>query len=115
MPFVDKVWWSELPVFALPQLPKLLLVDWWRDLIITQVLIPMGSAGGAYSPNMDVARPYALGLSYLVLLAPVIVIACWKRRATQGAAPWVWALCAALALDSFVTLQFRSQPGLTLF
>src|SRR5262245_60626594 len=60
LPFIDALWLSELPVLAVPQLPKLLIAGWFRTGVVMPAISGLGLSSGSYSPDYIMARPYAL-------------------------------------------------------
>jgi hypothetical protein len=115
VPFVNSIWLGELPLMALFQLPKIGCANW----MIAEVVIPgmdfFGISSGSYSPDHISARPYALGFVYLLPLLGVILLVRIRRGFVMPYRAWVWGLVIAATVDFFLTMHFRTQPGLTIY
>lgn len=77
LPFADKFWFGEIPLFALVQLPKEKLNDAVQDFLIS-LLPSLGLASGSPSPDMILTHPWALGVTVttpgLILLIALVLM-----------------------------------------
>ena len=117
LPFLDAVWFSEVPVLALVQLPKTALAGWLRTDVVMPAISALGMSRGSFSPDYLMARPYALALAYASVVLGVGAVALWDRRQSDRRPrrrAWI-ALLAAAATDFAATLWFAGGPGLTIY
>lgn len=115
LPFLNSWWLGELPVLALIHVPKTSLANWLRNIMVMDLMGPLGLSRGSFSPDWGAAGPYALAIAYLVPLAIVLVIV-WRR--TRMAPPhraWACALVIVAILDYWMTLMYSSGPGLSIY
>ncbi|MGQ0551826.1 MAG: hypothetical protein ACT4PU_01235 [Planctomycetota bacterium] len=115
LPFVNAIWWGELPALAIPQLPKLFVASWLRTDVVMPAIAALGYSRGSFSPDFVLARPYALALAYLFLCAGLLTAVWLRTRVTRSYRLWTCLLIAAAAADYFLTLKFATQPALTLY
>jgi len=88
LPFINRVWFGEIPVIALIQVPKTRFVGWLRTDVVMPVIRMLGLSRGSFSPDYLLARPY---------------------RA------WCIALLLAAAIDYCLTLALAGGPGLSIY
>lgn len=115
LPFLGAWWWSELPVLAVFQAPKILLADWLRTEVVMEVIKALGFSSGSYSPDYSRAGPYALATAYLVPLAGLLALVGWRTRFAPPYRRWTFLLLGLVVVDFALTLVFRSRPGLSIY
>lgn len=115
LPFVDALWLGELPVLAVPQLPKLLIAGWFRTGVIMPAISALGLSSGSFSSDYLMARPYALALAYLIPVITVPVVARGRMRVVQSYRSWTFLFLCIAVLDYLLTLRLTHTPGLSLF
>jgi hypothetical protein len=116
LPFLDAVWFGELPLLALVQLPKTALAGWLRTDVVMPAIAALGLSRGSFSPDYVMARPYALALAYVPVVLGVVAIMLWtRRRPDRWPRRWGWIALAAAATDFAATLWFAGGPGLTVY
>lgn len=115
LPFVDALWLGELPVVAVPQLPKVLIAGWFRTGVVMPAIGVLGLSSGSFSPDYVMARPYALALAYLVPVVALLAVTWLRRRMARPYRFWSCLLLCVAALDYLLTLRLTHTPGLTLY
>ena len=115
LPFLDALWFGELPVLALPQLPKTLLAGWLRTGVVMPVIRAAGLSSGSFSPDYLLARPYALAIAYGLVVGPVLGVSRWCERGNAPSRRWVWAILIAAVADYGTTLWLAGGPGLSIY
>jgi hypothetical protein len=115
LPFIDTLWLGEVPLLALPQVPKTELANWLRRHVVMPAIKGMGVSRGSFSPDWGLARPYALAAAYLMALGPGLIIVWVRARAVGQRRVWVWVVVLAAVVDFFCTLWFGGGPGLTIY
>ncbi len=115
LPFLDKFWLGELPVFAVIQLPKIELANWLRTTVVMEMIQSLGYSRRSFSPDFLLARPWALAITYggpLVLFCGVIWLI---GRRTANYRHLFGILLIVALVDYFLTLFLTVGPGLTLY
>ena len=115
LPFLDAIWLSEIPVLALVQVPKLLIAGWLRTGVVMAAIRAMGLSSGSFSPDYVLAGPYALGITYLIALLGVLGNAWHRTRLVHPYRAWACVLVVVAVLDFYLTLEYSSRPGLTVY
>ncbi len=115
LPFVNAIWWGELPALAIPQIPKLFVASWLGTDIVMPAIAVLGYSRGSFSPDFVLARPYALALAYLFLVVGLLTAVWLRSPSARKYRRWTCLLIAAAAADYFLTLKFATQPALTLY
>lgn len=80
VPFLNDLWWGELPIAGVIQLPKVVIADWLRDHIVMGAITFLGFSSGSVSPDRALAAPYALGIAYLLPMLIVGVVGLYRVR-----------------------------------
>lgn len=96
LPFIAKVWLGELPILAAYQLPKVGMANWLTDALVIPFMKSIGVDQGSRSPNLIVAQPYAMALTYLGFYGGLVLL--------------------GLGIVDFLAfMAYRSQPGLSIY
>ena len=114
-PFVNAIWYGELPVLAMVQVLKLEAANWLRDGIVRHALGRLGLSRGSYSPDWMLARPAALVIVYLVPLILLLGVVVWRRGARKPWRKWLLLAMVLAVVDYFMTLMFANTRALTLY
>jgi hypothetical protein len=115
LPFLNSLWFGEIPVVTVVQVPKITFAIWLRNVMVMDLMTPLGLSRGSFSPDWTAARPYALAVAYLVPLTILLAVV-WRR--TRFAPPirvWIWMLLLVAFADFLMTLRFANGPGLTIY
>jgi hypothetical protein len=116
LPFAGRLWWGEVPVLALIQLPKLDAADWFRMHVVLPVILHCGFSRGSFSPDYSLAGPYALAITYLIPVVIVGSIALYRRRSIpRQERLLVLAFLVAASVDYVVTLIVATGRSPNLF
>lgn len=114
LPWVNSVWWGEVPILVLPQLLKIYAASWLRNEFLLRVFDLCGLSATAYNDRL-LARPIALALVYIAVVVPLLsVLRCYRREQRYPTA-WVIALIALAVVDFLVTLHFSAKPRLSFY
>lgn len=117
LPWADDVWLGEMPLLAIPQLPKMHLKSILQDGLIA--LLPLfGLDAGSPSPNSIRTHPWAMGLMVAgppLLVAGLLVLTGRGARGGRRRGALIGALLAVALVDGLVTFWFDSTSRLTLF
>jgi hypothetical protein len=116
LPFIGRLWFGEVPLLAIIQLPKTVFAIWLRKGIVMQAIVELGLSKGSFSPDYILARPYALAIVYLI---PMIIVAffSWhrlKKFQVPPSRPEILFFAVAV-LDYVLTLVFGQSRGLTIY
>jgi hypothetical protein len=114
LPFIDALWFGEVPVLALIQLPKIAPAGWLRSDVVMPAIRAMGLSRGSFSPDFILARPYGLAIAYVLILGVVFVVL-WISGQMSRSSRWVWITLGAALIDFVFTLWFAGGPGLTIY
>lgn len=117
LPFLARVWWGEVPLLALIQLPKTELAHWIRTHVVMHMLQEFGISSGSFSPDFLRARIGALAITYLIPLLPLslmMIVQAWKSEKC-GRGRWLGILLIVAVIDFFATLFLTDGPSLTLY
>ena len=114
LPFVDDLWFGEIPPLALVQLPKLDFAAALRSGVVMEAIRRLGYSRGSFSPDYATARPYALAIAYLVPLALVVVPVGLRTRFVRPIGGRVALLLVAAAVDYGVTLAYATQRSFSI-
>jgi hypothetical protein len=115
LPFLDALWFGEVPLLALIQVPKTALAAWLRTDMVMPAIAAMGWSRGSFSPDYLMARPYALAIAYVLALGVVFLVLCVCGQLSRSPRRWVWLTLAAAFVDFAFTLWFAGGPGLTIY
>lgn len=96
LPFIAKVWLGELPILAAYQLPKVGMANWLTDALVIPFMKSIGVDQGSRSPNLIVAQPYAMALTYLGFYGGLVLLGLGM-------------------VDFLAFMAYRSQPGLSIY
>ena len=112
LPFANEVWFGELPIFAVIQLPKIYFNSVIQDAMIS--LLPLlGLNSGSASPDLILTHPRALGVT--VTLPPLTVICALMLSRHLRYSRLTGAVILIGAIDAIVTWWFDSSSSLSLF
>ena len=113
LPLADEIWLGELPLMAIPQLPKSWLFSTARQylIILTQA---MGVDRGSPSPNMIAMTPWAFAIVFIAPTALAIAATAICRR-LRPCWPWIWRLMALATVDAVITIWFDQTSRLSIF
>jgi hypothetical protein len=119
LPFMNAVWLGELPLLAVPQVPKVALANWLRSDVLIPAAGQLGLSRGSWSPDWSLTRPYALALAYLLVLGLLAAIAAVTRPSRPAGRPvgraWQGLLLVAFLVDYSATLSFADGPILRVY
>lgn len=115
LPFINALWLGDLPVLAVPQLPKLWIADWLRRGVVMPAIRALGLSSGSFSPDYGMARPYALALAYFIPVVGLLAVAWVRRRVLQPHRLWSCLLLCVAVLDYLLTLWLTHTPALSLY
>ena len=113
LPFADEIWFGELPVFAIWQLPKCYAFDFVRGCLMS-LMRAFGLSSGSPSPDMIASKPWAFAVLFLTPSALLVGVACAFRRAKQLRG-WIGILLIAASIDAAVTVWFELSSSLSIF
>jgi hypothetical protein len=112
LPFVNKLWFGEIPPLAIVQLPK----SFFKS-IVHQVLMSMvnsfGLSRGSFSPDYIATHGWAMIATVSVPALFVIMVFSLMRSLPRRRLIGAILICAAL--DAVVTLWFDSVSNLKLY
>lgn len=109
LPFLFTLWLSELPIFAVIQLPKVFAAKWVRDLIVFHLL------DGPVSPARTLARPYGLAVVYLLSVIGLLAMGGFCKRREHPYGVWSGILIAAATIDYILSLMLLRQGATVLY
>jgi len=114
LPFLGDVWFGDVPVLALVQVPKVSLANWLRQDVVMELIKLFGFSRGSFSPDYMAARPYALAAAYL---NPMLIVAAGACRPNASARNRKLALVLAGAalVDFVVTLALANTRRITIY
>jgi hypothetical protein len=115
LPFLDKFWFGEIPLLAIFQIPKIAVADWLRMNVVMKWIEILGLSSGSFSPDYILARPYALALAYLVLVAVLGAFARVSRFRLAEQRRVVGAFFLMAIVDYFMTLGLAGGPGFSIY
>jgi hypothetical protein len=115
LPMVIKVWFGEVPVLAVIQMPKLLIASWMRQHIVMEAIKSLGLSKGSFSPDFIMARPFGLGLAYSVPIILVSLSLLIPACATRIHRQWALIFFVTLMVDYVFTYIFAARRSLTLY
>jgi len=115
LPFLNAIWLGELPLLAVPQIPKIQFAHWLARHIGMPMIQSLGLSRGSFSPDYGLVKPYALIAAYSIPLALLLLITTLRTRLARPL--WIWALLLLIAAitDFYLTLHFKDRPGLNLY
>jgi hypothetical protein len=115
VPFMDSIWFGEIPLLALPQVPKTSAASLARRHVVMPVIRAAGLSRGSASPDMRLARPYALAIVYVVPVG-ALLIATWMRTRMRGRYGWLAVAVLLVAVTDYIfTLVYAGGPGLSIY
>lgn len=115
LPLMDAWWIGELPMFALPQVPKTGIADEVRRAMVMHLLGPLGLSRGSFSPDWTLARPYALAVVYMVPLAVWLTMIARRTGMQPPHRYWAIAVVVLAIIDYAMTLLLAGGPGLSIY
>ena len=113
LPFAGRFWVGELPVLAVPQLPKSFLKSAFQHLLLGMVEA-LGLSRGSRSPDYLATHDLALGLM-LALPAVALAVALLLPKRVPNRGWWIAAVLLGAAIDAAVTFWFDHSFSLKLF
>jgi hypothetical protein len=113
LPIVNKLWFGELPLFGIVQLPKSFLKSIVHDALMF-VMNGVGLSRGSFSPDYIATH----GLAMVVMttapaLLLIVVLKLFRRLPHRGRLIAVVFVCATI--DAVVTLWFDAVSSLKLY
>lgn len=120
IPFAGSLWWGEIPLLALIQVPKLSLAIWFRSSVVMPWIVRLGYSAGSFSPDYLLARPYGLLFPYMLLLIVILlslgVRLAMHREFQRDRTALLIVLCPFLVIvDYLMILQFANGPGFSMY
>ena len=115
LPLIDVWWIGELPMLALPQVPKTGIADELRRAMVMHLLGPLGLSRGSFSPDWTLARPYALAVVYVVPLTVWLTMIARRTGMQPPHRHWAIAVVVLAIIDYAMTLLLASGPGLSIY
>jgi hypothetical protein len=115
LPFVDELWFGEMPVLALFQFPKLNAALWLRRHVVMPVIGAIGLSQGSFSPDWSLAGPYALAITYLLPLGLILAIVWWRTRMSPPDGRIALMLAVVCLVDYGFVMAFGRGPGLSIY
>ena len=113
LPFANKAWIGEIPVFVPLQLPKTFIKSVIHDVFLRCVR-QFGWSNGSASPDYRMIHPWAmtcmLTLPALLLIGTLLYFASARLRTVA-----VIAILACASVDAIVTLGFDAWSGLKIY
>ena len=114
IPFINSIWFGELPVLAVIQLPKVIPANAIRRYYAVSLAKELNISKGSFSPDYGLARPYALSIIYIIpLLILVFYALCIKNKKESG--KYLLFFLFFSTLDYLFMLHFSHTPGLTIY
>ncbi len=116
LPFIGKVWWGDVPVLAITQVPKVKVANMLREDVVMKVIRTQGWSSGSFSPDFTKARTLGLVLAYLPPVTVVFFLG-WRRwqRAPCSGRMLPWIFLGVSTLDFCATLRLTGGPGFTIY
>lgn len=120
IPFAGSLWWGEMPLLALIQVPKLSSAIWFRTSVVMPWIVKLGYSAGSFSPDYLLARPYGLLFPYaLFLIAMLLVLGVRfalvpRSQRRRTAVPFMVSLLLAI-IDYLMILRFAGGPGFSMY
>jgi hypothetical protein len=113
LPWADDLWWGEIPVLALFQIPKSTLFDRTSNWMV-KMAFELGIDRGSHSPTSIAVWPWAITITIMLPSVPMIsaVAICRRWKPCQK---WIWLLIAVATIDAMTTIWFERTSRLSLF
>jgi hypothetical protein len=115
LPLMNALWWGEIPLLALIQLPKVAVASWLREHVVMEMIKMLGWSKGSFSPDYIMARPYGLGLTYSIPLILVSLSLLLPGCTAGQHRRWTLIFFAALLVDGVFTYFFASRRSFSLY
>lgn len=115
LPFINTVWLGEVPLLALIQVPKITLAGWLRKQVVMEAIKLLGLSSGSFSPDYIMARPYGLGLAYMVPICVVAASIPWQSKLARRHWRLAFIFLATAVADYFLTLVVADSRSLTIY
>ena len=115
LPFLDAIWFGEIPPLAIIHSPKTEFGNWIRSSLVMPAIKWLGYSRGSFSPDYILARPYALALAYF---APLVLLCgglWWRTGLVPPYRRWFCVLLILAVLDFCLMLIFAGGPGFTIY
>lgn len=113
LPFADSVWFGEMPVFAVWQLPKIFLHSYAQTFFMW-ILSVTGWSAGSPSPDMMATQPYAMTAMVMLPGCMPLLLAAVSRSLKNVRVPAIILLNLAV-IDAGVSFWFEQTSRLSLF
>jgi hypothetical protein len=115
LPLLDALWFGEVPLLAIIQLPKTEFAHWLRTNVVMEAITMLGWSQGSFSPDYIAARPYALAIAYLLPLGLLLAVIWARTRMAHPYGVWACVLLMVATLDFWCTLALAGGPGLSVY
>ncbi len=113
LPFADSVWMGEIPLLAIPQLPKSLVHEYAQDFLMWLLRIT-GFSSGSPSPDMITTHSYAMLAITTLPLTLLIGLATLTRSLRSVRRPFLLLVLLA-GIDAGVSVWFDQTSNLSLY
>ena len=113
LPFTNKAWVGEIPVFSILQIPKCILKSVVHDILLHAVH-SFGWSRGSASPDYSMTHPWAMTFM-LTIPALLLVLAISYSRTGRTRTALVFSVVACGAIDAVVTLWFDASGSLKIY
>lgn len=113
LPFANKAWVGEIPVFSILQIPKGFLKSVIHDILLQTVHL-FGWSTGSASPDYGMTHPWAMTFM-LTVPALLLISAILNFRSGRMRTALSIAVLACGACDAVVTLWFDASSGLKIY
>lgn len=111
LPFAKQVWFGEIPVLGLLQIPKAFL----KSLLHSSLMEAMKSFGWTGSSSDYFATHSIVMVVMLFLPTVVFLLLIWRLPKLPFRPPITFAMLACSCLDAIVTIWFENTSSLKLF
>ncbi|MCA9083559.1 MAG: hypothetical protein KDA81_05870 [Planctomycetaceae bacterium] len=113
LPFANRIWFGEIPVLAVIQLPKTFLKSLFQHAFLWFVR-STGLSQGSFSPDYMATHPWAMAaMSITPLIVLIILIRLTRPRPLHSRV--IMYTVTLAAVDTAVTFWFDSTSALSLY
>jgi hypothetical protein len=117
LPALNAIWYGELPLLAVIQLPKVEPARYLRTHVVMPLIQDLGLSRGSYSPDLTLASPLALAIVCLVPMLLLLAYLLCQRGFFRRHIRLVAAVAVLAIIDFGWTLMFASPAhgGLSIY